>query len=237
MDKLFDEYELKARYMPSILASVPLIMLSSIFEPEVFISLFRTAEFFLVVKDIGLSLVVIFLLTHFQRFIGKYLIEFYLFDAESRFPTTEMLLWSDNTLSRASKNKLHNQIKEDFGIDLLNANLERHDTTEATKLAIEIVALIRRRVGKGVLTYQHNIQYGFMRNLIAGSILSLPSSLLAIYVFAVVKPNLVGAIIASVYSVLYFLLMVFYRQILRRLASNYAKVLFAEYLTLGGVNR
>ena len=234
---MFDEYELKARYIPSILASVPLMMLSSVFEPEVFISLFRTADFFLVVKDIGLSLVVIFLVIHFQRFIGKYLIEAYLFDAETKFPTTEMLLWSDSTLSRASKNKLHKQVKEDFDIDLLNADLEKNDTVEAIKLAIEVVALIRRRVGKGVLTYQHNIQYGFMRNLIAGSILSLPSSLVAIYVFIVVKPNFIGAVIASIYSVLFVLLVVFHRQILKWLANNYAKVLFAEYLTLGGVKR
>lgn len=236
MTNFFDEYDLKARYIPAIFSSVPLIMLSSVFEPEIFISLFRTAESFQVVKDISLSLVCIYFLMHFQRFIGKYLIEYYLFDDETKFPTTEMLLLNVTTLSRASKTKLHNQIKEDFDIDLFSVNLEENDATEVIKVVKETVALIRRKVGKGVLTFQHNVQYGFMKNLIAGSIISLPSSLISIYIFAVLKPNLIGVIIASIYSALYVILVVFHRQILKRLANNYAKVLFTEYLSLGKIN-
>ena len=47
---------------------------------------------------------------------------------------------------------------------------ESKDIPEAQRLNREAVGFIRSYVGKGRMTHQYNIRYGFMRNLMGGAV-------------------------------------------------------------------
>jgi len=227
--KSLNEYEVKARYIPAILAAIPLILLTSTQKEDVWLPLLKTARWFLVVENISLSVIIIFFLMQVQRFIAKFIFKRNIFKTGYLFPTTQMLLWTDQRLSGELKTKIRESVLSDFKISLYSEDEERNDYQEAVKLIKEAVSLIRNKVNDGRLTLQHNIQFGFARNLIAGTLFALPISLVNIYVFSK-EHSMVGIIISTFIAVLCVILILFNKKILSLLAENYANVLFTEYL-------
>ena len=57
----------------------------------------------------------------------------------------------------------------DFDITLLPEDQEKEKEEEARKKIVEAMSLIRAKVKDGRLLLQHNIEYGFVRNLIGGN--------------------------------------------------------------------
>lgn len=230
--KSFDEYEIKARYIPAIISSIPLIMLTSYAKEEILLNLFKTAKWFLVVENISLSFITIIFIINVQRFLAKYLFEDRIFEKGLNFPTTKMLLWNDDRLSKEYKLKIRGKIKIDFDLKLSDKNKEKKDLIEAKKEAKDAVALIRTKVGKGMHTHQHNIQYGFIRNFIAGTFLSLPVSIFNIYLFTYIIPVNYGIYISIFLSILDIIFISFSKKILINLGTYYANILFSEFLSL-----
>jgi len=228
--KSLDEYEIKARYIPAILSSIPLIMLTSYAKEEILLNLFKTVEWFLIVENVTLSLVIIIFIINVQRFIAKYLFEDRIFEKGLNFPTTQMLLWNDDKLSKEFKLRIHNKIKIDFDLKLSDETEEKDKLEEAKKKAKDAVSLIRIKVGKGIHTHQHNIQYGFIRNFIAGTLLSLPVALFNIYLFTYEIPVSYGIYISIFIAILDFAFLIFNKLFLNKLGTYYANVLFSEYL-------
>ena len=227
--KSFDEYEIKARYIPALIASIPIIVLVSSYERDAFFSLFSASNSFLVVENITLSAVYIAFLINFQRFVGKYIIENLVFKNGSEFPTTTMILWNDTSLSKDFKRKLYEKINRDFELNLMHWIKTEDNNYEAKTLARETIALIRNKVKKGHLTHSHNIQYGFMRNMIAGFVLSLPFSIVNIYLFIKVIVFNTGLIFSLFLTFLSAVFIIFLKPILKKLAESYARVLLTEY--------
>ena len=230
--QIFDEYEIKARYIPAILSAIPLIMLTSYAKEEILLNLFKSAHWFLIVENVTLSFIIIVFIINIQRFIAKYFFEDRIFEKGLKFPTTEMLLWIDERLSKEYKMKIHNKIKNDFNLKLSNEMEEKDDILEAKKKAKDSVSLIRIKVGKGVHTHQYNIQYGFIRNFIAGTLLSLPIALFNIYLFTYQIPVDYGVYISIFISILDIVFIVFNKIFLKKLGVYYARVLFSEYISL-----
>lgn len=228
----FDEYEIKSRYIPAIVGAIPLIMLTSTQKETVWLPLFRTASWFLVLENISLAVVSVVLLMSIQRGVAKYCFENNVFNNGIDFPTTTMLLIKNDMLSKEFKRKVRDKIKKDFGICLLDSNEETKNLLEAKCTIKDAVSLIRKQVLKGMLTYQHNIQYGFIRNLIAGGVWALPISVFNSWIFY--RSSSVVGLLISVALALFFLAMqMFYKKILISFATTYAEVLFSEYLSLG----
>jgi len=228
----FDEYEIKSRYIPAIVSAIPLIMLTSTQKETVWLPLFRTASWFLVFENISLTVIAVVLLMSIQRGIAKYCFENSIFNNGIDFPTTTMLLIRNDILSKEFKRKVRDKIENDLGICLLNSKEEEENLLEAKRTIKDAVSLIRKRVQKGILTYNHNIQYGFIRNLIAGGVWALPISMFNSWIFY--RSSSVVGLLVSVALALFFLTMLlFHKKILISFANNYAEVLFSEYLSLG----
>lgn len=222
----FDGYTFTALYVPAIIITVPAMMLLSLVEAAQIQGLFKHAGLFLIVKNVGLSIISVVFLTYVVRAFGKYGIELFLFRDGLRFPTTEMLLWKTHLLSEERKKQLYAKIKTDFGLQLCNKDEESSDEQEARLRAKDAVGQIRLKVGPGVRTKQYNIHYGLFRNLAGGTPLMLT---LAIFALIFVPGNLAriiswGYIIASV---LYGIICL---PLLRHMGSHYAEYLFTEYL-------
>ncbi|MBU3924835.1 hypothetical protein KJ854_02775 [Patescibacteria group bacterium] len=152
-----------------------------------------------------------------------------LFQDELHFPTTNFLLYSDQTYTLERKEKIRIKIKKDFNINLLKAVEEKNDENEARKRIKEAVDLIRNKVKDGRLLLQHNIEYGFVRNLIGGLVILLPFSFFTSIFFMFEKNNL--AMVLSIFLFLFFsIIFLNKKSILIYFAHNYANILYNEYL-------
>jgi len=96
----------------------------------------------------------------------------------------------------------------------------------------EAVALIRQRVKDGRLVLQHNIEYGFFRNLAGCSVIAVLVSILDVGIFYWVAPNVVALRMSIVMILLYLFPIIAAKHLMRAHGKRYARVLIQEYLAL-----
>jgi len=210
-------YNLCARYIPTILNIIPVI---------VFINLVVDVDLIEIpvnnfIKFLGMNLsmggILIYFFSLLFRILSKTLIENKLFKNQALFPTTKFLL-NNNKISPEFKNNILEKIKNDFKLDLKNSN--------DTKIIIDAIGLIRKRVGDGHLVLRRNIEYGFMRNLIVGA----PLTLIFCSIIIINKNETGYSILFGIYGGFALILFLCCKTILNYLAEQYAKQLFYEYL-------
>lgn len=182
-----------------------------------------------VIGNITISIVLLYLLMQINRFLGKFLFEKNMFKNELEMPTTNFLLFSNTEFSEEYKIKIREQIKSDFQIELPNEFMENQNIIETRKRVVEAVGLIRQKVKNGRLLLQHNIEYGFARNLIGGAIIGLMMSVFDIIYFYNNADKLIGGISIAL-SILFSILLIIHKPIIKHLGNQYAKRLFQEYL-------
>ena len=124
-------------------------------------------------------------------------------------------------------------IKKHFDFDLPNAVEEEQNLSDAKRRIAEATKLVTVRIGDGQLVKKHNVWYGFVRNLIGGSIYG---SLFCVsnIVIALSLPNKAILIWASsVLLLLYVVVFLFRRAILVQNGEAYAKQLISEFIIQG----
>ena len=95
--------------------------------------------------------------------------------------------------------------------------------TDAHPKALELVN------GKSLL--QHNIEYGFFRNLIGGSFLAFIASLI-IVAFAQFNEDISTRNLGSILCCIYFLPILISKLIINKYGKYYAKILYEQFLTI-----
>ncbi len=234
--KSWDEYEIKARYIPCFIAAVPPVhFLIQLLGPSFWETIARNVGWMLV-TNISLSLIVMLALIQLQCGIAKGWIEESVFGkGGERFPTTDMLLLTEGYLSRESKIRIRERITKMFHVNFLSIDSEKEDPVEARLIAREAVGFVRKYVGKGVMTHQYNIRYGFMRNLIGGFIWVITGSLGCSVIYGINKNWAALAFFTAI--ALGFLILLFLKKsILNKFAFAYADTLFNEFLNKGDKN-
>jgi hypothetical protein len=224
MKELFSEYGLKARLFPALLCVPPFLLLKH-FAVDPFIDPSLTTLWVSAAGDVSLAAVLMYLLTQVNRFISKAL-----FEVKSEFPTTLMLLPSSKDLSDEYRAKIDQRVRADFQLSLPTAADEQASLSNAKTRIVEIVSLIINKVGSGKLLLQHNIEYGFARNLLGGAIISLVTSVVSVAIFAWIVPSEAACITAVVLMAVYALPLIFSKPILAHYSKAYAPILFREYL-------
>lgn len=183
----------------------------------------------LVVGNVSIPAIALYLVVQLNRLTSKELFEKRIFKDELHMPSTNLLLFSTNFLTTDLKKALRNKIHEDFNIQLPNATEERRDEHFARKKIVEAVAQIRLRVKNGTRVLQHNIEYGFVRNLLGGSIIGAITSTWNLIFFDEIHHNSVAFNISVAMLIFYVLILLFNQIILEFFGYNYAKVLINEY--------
>lgn len=225
MRNLFNEYSLKARMFPAFLCAIPFLILKH-FLIDSYLGISLSSSLFSVVfGDVSLVVVLMYLLTQINRFISKTL-----FEDKSNFPTARMLLPSNKEFSIETRQNLDQKLYRDFNLNLPTLSDEQVDTENVKKRIKEIVHLIINKVGGGKLLLQHNIEYGFMRNLIGGSALAFLVSFSCNIIFGFVFKNMTAYVISTVLAICYLVPIIFSRPILNHYGKEYAEILFREYL-------
>jgi hypothetical protein len=164
-----------------------------------------------------------------NRFLGKFLFEKLIFNDELNMPTTRFLLYSDNEFSEQYKEKIRQKINTNFKIILPSREDELSDINSCRKRIVEAVGLIRNKVKNGNLLLQHNMEYGFARNLIGGSIIAVCISGLDIFYFMKLGNVLLGYL-SIILTIFFSFCLILSKPIINHLGKVYAKRLFQEYL-------
>ncbi len=235
----WDEYEIKARYIPTFLTAIPIsqfliLLLGVAFWREIA----SNVSWMVVVSNLSLSLIMMIAIVQIQSSIAKYWVEESIFGkGGERFPTTEMVLYNDGGLiSIQRKEQIRNKIIQSFGCTLSTESDEKNDAIQARLLARESVGYVRRAVGRGVMTFQYNIRYGFFRNLIGGSIWSFTGSI-GCSIFYGINNNYRAMGIFILLTLIYSILFLLRNALLTNLAYTYADTLFNEFLYMDEINK
>jgi len=227
----FSKYTITARFFPAIITSLPLVILSGFIIGEDYIELFKNLKYLKIAGLATTPVILFYLFAQINRFIAKEYFQKKYFKGEIEMPTTMFLLNSNNQLSHEYKESIKNKIEQEFNL-VLPTQQEENANIENSKLRIsESIGLVRNKVGAGNLLLQHNIEYGFIRNLIGGSPISFISSLLNIIIFSCFidsRPAMITSVVLAVFYLTFILLSKF---LINRYGEIYAKRLSQEYMT------
>lgn len=230
MKILFDEYTWKARFFPCIISAMPLFILWFFLSDN--IQLKELGADLLSLKLYGgVTLYIVFLYFYAQvlRITSK-IIQKKHFTKKDGFPTTYLMTYADNTFSKSYKDKFREIVKRQFGIDLLNESEEAADITEARRRLNEAIQLIRLKIKVGYLVSKQNIWYGFVRNLVGGTIYSIIFCIINIIVGSIWYKNPILVISSIILLVTYAIMFLLRKQILIQNAEAYANQLIAEFM-------
>ena len=226
-------YKVNARWLPAMMIALPAVaLLAGILyrvvpwnniEQVPWKTFSSFASAFIV---IGVASIVLFAGKIRDR--GKHLQEEYFCKAIT-FPTTEFLLWSNDTIEPEIKKLLHTAIRRDFDISLCSCEEERKDILKARRLICSAVNQIRESVKDGRLLLDYNIRYGYYRNIIGSADWGMGLAIVC---------NIVSLFIGNVYVfvaesalICYFAWLLHKREvILDEYSQEYAHRLFSEYL-------
>ncbi len=227
-----DKYSRIARLYPALITLVPVFLLTFGISQNELTKLLGDIMAIQVVGCVSINVAALFLLIQANRFIGKEIFERWYFEDELRMPTTEMLLPESTQISPQLRSKVNMLCQRDFALCLPTIEEQREDDMLARKRIVDIVAQIRQKVQDGHLVLQHNIEYGFARNLIGGAPLGIVASIFCtLYFYA---DSRAVALFSLVLVFLWGGLLLFSKTLIGRLGVLYAKRLIQEYT--GGVN-
>lgn len=215
-------YTLIARIFPTLLVIFPIqYYLNSIINLTLFTTNFSDfIKFFGINGSMGIIL--LYLFSQLLRMISKSVFEQFIFKNQKEFPTTKMLRKESTILSTSYKQRIYEKINHDFNIDLNDINPD-----EEYQAIIDTVSQIRNLVGQGNLLINKNIEYGFIRNLIAGA----PFCIIVCTLIIIKIHNLSVYIFFGLYDGIAFILLLFSGRMINFFASQYANQLFTEYLS------
>ncbi len=222
---MFNKYTREARFFPTIISAIPILLFQyAFFNKEIsdFLAFLGKIE---IVGDITISIVILYFVAQINRFISKVFFE----KEESYMPTTDFLLFQNSEYSREYKKKFYEKLENEFNIKLPPKSLQEKEELNSRKRISEVMSLARKKVGSGKLLLQHNIEYGFWRNLSGGSILAVLFSGITTYLSF--TQNKDAILIASIILLLIFLVvLIFNRFFIDRVGKLYARVLIQEYM-------
>lgn len=225
----FDRYNLEARFLPTIIASLPFFVLYFLNH-----KLNDFCKFIFSIKiiaDISISVAFLILLAFIGRAISKDIFENWWFKSdETKMPTTDFLLYSNSEYSNQFKNKIHQKVKNDFKIKIPSNEDELKNEYNSRKIISEAVSLIRNALKNGRLLLERNIEYGFIRNLIGCSVIAVMVSILNIIIFFQITFNHIVLILSISMTILYSFPLIFSKILIKKHGKRYARTLFQEYI-------
>lgn len=182
-------------------------------------------------SDITISIALIFLLVQLSRMISKEFYEKRIYSDGLGLPTTNYLLHLDSFYSADFTKKIHQKIFDDFNINIPSAKKEISDEIESRKKITEAVNLIRMKVSAGNLVHQHNVEYGFIRNMIGGSAIATTVSILNTVIFYWIYFNQTALVLSGISTIIYLSLVIFGKKLVNSFGTAYARVLIQEYMS------
>lgn len=223
---------MKARLFPTILTSIPALILYNKFVSSLYHDkLGITYSALPTITDIIFSSAIVFLLVQINRFLSKEIFQRLYFTDEMSMPTTNLLLKSNTELEISIKQRIEAKIKSKFDINLLSYVEETADEPRARKLIVSTVSQIRNILRDNAMLLQHNIEYGFFRNLIGGSFLAFIIALILV-LYSHFTNDIATRNLGSILVAIYFLPILLSKLIINKYGKYYAKILYEQFMTI-----
>jgi hypothetical protein len=230
MRKNIDMYTLHARFFPAIITALPLFVLWFFLSQDVSIRLL--GEFLLSLKFYGavtFSAVFLYFYAQVIRITSKHFEAKYFLN-DRGFPTTYLLTYADPMFSKDFKDKFRALVKSNFGLDLLSADEEEENLSDASTRIAEAVKLVIVKFGTSRLVSKHNIWYGFFRNLVGGCLYGMLFSAAGGFWGAWLIKSNVLIVASTALFLLYLVLFLWRKRILVQNGEAYARQLISEFL-------
>lgn len=225
-------YYIRARLFPTILTSIPLLIFVNVILFKLFHNeLKELFDVLPLLTNIGISTALIFLMVQLNRLIAKEIFQRFYFQDELKMPTTNHLLWKDTFFDQTIKEKIRTKITSKFEIQIQNLIEEQANELNSRKQIVTAVSQIRNSLRDNKLLLQHNIEYGFFRNLVGGSLIALIFSIIIlVYGVSLEQQNLkfIGIFFISIY----LLIILFSKTIIKRFGNYYSKILYEQFLSI-----
>ena len=228
---LTNSYFYRARLFPALITSIPmLIFINKIIAVQYADILKNVYDILPLIAHLGLSGAIIFLCIQINRIVAKEIFQRFHFKEELFMPTTNHLLVSSTYYPITVKDKIRNKIKTEFKIILADAQAEAQDENNARKIIATAVSQIRNILRGNSLLLQHNIEYGFWRNLIGGSLIAVFFSI-AIFTYGAYNQLKDQMLIGAICFFLYLIVIILNKYIIRRYGNYYSKILYEQFLS------
>jgi hypothetical protein len=228
----FNRYYIWARLVPTILCSSPIFLFQYYYSNKYLADLSTAIFNAWFVGPITLPIALIYFLVQVNRFVGKEVFERTRFKKELYMPTTNFLLHADAQYTTAYKKNIYARISHDFNIRLASPRQEQEDEVSARKKIVEAVSLMRTKTQGRPLLLQHNIEYGFARNMIGGSLVALLLCLFDTAFFKFVAHVNSAVLFSLVLAGIYLIPVLLASLLMERYGELYAKFLIQEYMYL-----
>jgi hypothetical protein len=228
-------YEKKARLYPVIISMLLPLFIMIIISNQILLTVLEVKK----IWNIAISIIPATLITgaliygvkFLVRSTSKALFQFPLFkENETKMPTTELLLWKNNTISKQNKTLISKKIFQEIGLNLMTESEENQDENEARLLISDAVKNIREKTRDNIILFNYNCNYGFIRNLMGANIWAITLLLLILvlnYFYTLINYKILLIAITIVlisFPISYFLL--------KQNAKEYARQLYTAYLEL-----
>ena len=154
-------YYIKARFFPTLLTVIPLLILVNvIIAPVYHNSLSQIFDILPIITNLGLSGALIFLMVQVNRLVSKEVFQRFYFKDEINMPTTNHLLWSNSKIDNQTKAMIREKIQTHYSITLMDEESETLNELTCRKQVVTAVSQIRNslRENKLLLIYG-NIQH------------------------------------------------------------------------------
>lgn len=226
-----DKYYLKARLLPTVLTALPLVAVYAfILRPYLSPYLKEIVPLLPTVGDISFPVAIVFFLVQVNRTLSKELLQSRFFKGELNMPTTDFLLYNNGEYSIEIKDKIRRKIKEHFDMEMYDIQRESADETRSRFLIKEAVGQIRVLLKDNEMLFNHNIEYGALRNFLGGCLQAAFFSLIIIikaYFFPYNKGLL---ILGGFFLVVYSSILLMSKWLIHRYGNNYARILYQQFL-------
>lgn len=225
-------YYIKARLFPAILTSIPVLVFYNIYVAETYnddlTNIFSALP---IITNTLLSSAILFLMVQINRLISKEVFQKIYFKDELEMPTTNYLLKSNTYFPPLVKRQIEDKSLSLFEIQLLSETEERADEFAAKKIIVIVVSQIRNMLRENSMLLQHNIEYGFFRNLIGGSLISFVFSVVMLIV-AIFQDDDVIRNLSIAFAIFYIVPLLLSKVIIDKYGKYYAKILFEQFLSI-----
>lgn len=225
-------YYIRARFFPTVLTIIPLLIFTNKIISLYFSdSLSNIYEVLPQITNWGLSAALLFLMVEINRLIAKETIEKFYFKEEINMPTTTHLLWTDDYYDKEIKEKIRTKIQEKYNIQLMDEMEETKNELKARKVITTAVSQIKNSLRENKLLLQHNIEYGFFRNLLGGSIIAIVFSIIILAMGLIYKDHSLK-LTGLLFCIVYLIPLLFSKKIITKLGNYYSKTLYEQFLTI-----
>lgn len=223
----FSSYSRNARVYPALITLTPVYLLVH----TAINSITSLNIYYNFLSNTLAIIVLLYLSADIIRNLGK-IIENKIFSDGSSFPTTELLLHRNSKFTNEKKEEIRKKILAKFSMTLFSEEEESSNENAARKRINEAVGQIRQQVGNGRLLLQFNTRYGFWRNLIGGSFITIPFCFINIIVYNFIFPDAIKLILSIMILSVFLVLSIFKKRILNFIGGQYAEQLYLEFLSL-----